>query len=160
MPESNAEFTLVPSIRSKYWEALPIGGKVRVAGTATSYSRESSKYGPYSVFVGQFVAAVENGRSVSSVKMMLPKFGDDVVRANLDSALSNGAAAVEFAIELEKVEDKSSVTGYVWELRSLQEPIVPTERFHQLVDFSKTPALSHKGKGEDKPAPKGKGEKA
>ena len=149
---SDAQFTLVPSIRSKYWKDLPIGDRVRIAGTASSFTRETGAKGAYSIFSGKFVCAVQNGKTASAVKLMLPKFADDVLRQALDEALSHDATEVEFGFEMVKVEDKSSIAGYVWEINSLGEPVVPTDRFKSLVDFGSKPEIAHasrtKGKNE------------
>lgn len=139
---SNEQFTLVPSIRSKYWKELPIGSRVRVAGTLLSYSLEMSPKGQFARFSGKFVCAIEGSdKPLSSVTMMLPKFAESILKAGLDDCLSKGGESVEFGLEMQKVEDKDSITGYVWECKSLMDPIVPTERFASLIDFAHVPQL-------------------
>jgi hypothetical protein len=139
---NNDSFTLVPSIRSKYWKELAIGARVRVAGAIVGYTLEMSPKGQFARFTGKFVCTVEGSdKPLSSVQLMLPKFGESILKASMDDCIAKEGTSIEFALEMSKASDKDSITGYVWECKSLMDPIVPTERFIALLDFKITPKL-------------------
>jgi hypothetical protein len=127
-PTHKAGAVIGRKITLKPLQKMGFEAKARIGGMIVKTETVTTAYGDSTRFIGEIACRItEKGDWSDSVttkapSAFLPKAAEGLLSAALAAHANDPVfSGVEFAIEVSKIEDASSKTGYVWEVRSLRE---------------------------------------
>lgn len=132
---------IVKKISNNHMKAVPIGGTLRVAGQVKKAVGKESTFGPYTQFVGDFVARIM-GVTYKSHTLLLPSVADAELASQYGAALEQVAegedARIEFVFDLVKVKDanEKNVNGFQWEMQTVNAPAPESDKVLQMLETS------------------------